>query len=155
MSSSVENSAERASSGPKLARNMTAALLFFYVLGDVLGSGIYALIGLVADEVGGAFWTAFALGVGVALITGLAYAELVTRYPVAAGAALYIAKAFRNDFFTFVVTYCMLAAIVTASGALALTFGGDYFKEFVDWPTLLVAVAFVAVLSFINFRGIS
>ena len=30
----------------ELARNMSGALLFFYVLGDVLGSGIYALIGL-------------------------------------------------------------------------------------------------------------
>jgi APA family basic amino acid/polyamine antiporter len=142
-------------SGAKLARNMGGALLFFYVLGDVLGSGIYALIGLVAGEVGGAFWTAFALGVVIALITGLAYAELVTRYPVAAGAALYISKAFKNQFFTFVVTFCMLAAIVTASGALALTFGGEYFKEFLDWPTLAVAVGFVAILSLINYRGIS
>ena len=49
----------------------------------------------------------------------------------------------------------MLAAIVTASGALALTFGGEYFKEFFDWPTLAVAIGFVAVLSFINYRGIS
>ncbi|HET6652506.1 MAG TPA: APC family permease [Nocardioides sp.] len=153
--SETETTPRSESHGPKLAKSMTAGLLFFYVLGDVLGSGIYALIGLVADEVGGAFWTAFALGVGVALITGLAYAELVTRYPVAAGAALYIKKAFRNEFFTFVVTFCMLAAIVTASGALALTFGGEYFKEFLDWPTTIVAVGFVAVLSFINYRGIS
>ena len=155
--SSTDTAAEAGtgSQGVKLARNMSGMLLFFYVLGDVLGSGIYALIGLVADEVGGAFWTAFALGVVIALITGLAYAELATRYPVAAGAALYIGKAFRNDFFTFVVTFCMLAAIVTASGALALTFGGEYFKEFLDWPTLAVAIGFVAVLSLINYRGIS
>ena len=86
MSSTATTAEEkRSGQGPKLARNISGVLLFFYVLGDVLGSGIYALIGLVADEVGGAFWTAFALGVFVALITGLAYAELVTRYPVAAG----------------------------------------------------------------------
>lgn len=151
----TETEDSRGSSKVKLARNMSGALLFFYVLGDVLGSGIYALIGLVAGEVGGAFWTAFALGVVIALITGLAYVELVTRYPVAAGAALYISKAFKNQFFTFVVTFCMLAAIVTASGALALTFGGEYFKEFFDWPTMWVAVGFVAVLSLVNYRGIS
>jgi len=154
-STATETETSQRSSNVKLARNMSGALLFFYVLGDVLGSGIYALIGLVAGEVGGAFWTAFALGIAVALITGLAYAELATRYPVAAGAALYIAKAFRNQFFTFVVTFCMLAAIVSASGALALTFGGEYFKEFFDWPTLAVAVVFVAVLSLVNYRGIS
>ena len=54
----------------------------------MLGSGIYVLIGLVAGAVGGAFRIAFAAGVAIATITGLAYAELVTKYPQAAGAAL-------------------------------------------------------------------
>ena len=54
-----------------LKRSITGRLLFFYVLGDVLGSGIYVLIGAVAGEVGGAFWIAFAVGVTVAAITGL------------------------------------------------------------------------------------
>ena len=46
----------------ELKRSITGRLLFFYTLGDVLGSGIYVLIGLVAAAVGGAFWIAFALG---------------------------------------------------------------------------------------------
>src|SRR3954467_15673095 len=69
-----------------LKRSITGRLLFFYVLGDVLGSGIYVLIGAVAGEVGGAFWAAFAVGVTVAAFTGLAYAELATKFPQAAGA---------------------------------------------------------------------
>ena len=60
-----------------LKRSITGAQLFFYTLGDVLGSGIYVLIGLVAAAVGGAFWIAVAAGVAVAAITGAAYAELV------------------------------------------------------------------------------
>lgn len=104
---------------------------------------------------GPAFWTAFVLGVGIATITGLAYAELVTRYPQAAGAALYIAKAFKNDFFTFVITFCMLSASLCAAGALALTFGGDYFQEFLAWPTVAVASGFIVVLALLNYRGIS
>ena len=32
----------------ELTRSITGRLLFFYVLGDVLGSGVYVLIGLVA-----------------------------------------------------------------------------------------------------------
>ncbi|MEQ4497620.1 MAG: amino acid permease, partial [Nocardioides kribbensis] len=87
-----------------LTRSITGRLLFFYVLGDVLGSGIYVLIGAVAGAVGGAFWIAFAVGVSVATITGLAYAELVTKYPQAAGAALYVNKAFRSPALTFLVT---------------------------------------------------
>jgi amino acid transporter len=89
-----------------LVRAISAPLLFFYVLGDVLGSGIYALIGVMAANVGGAFWTSFVVGVSAAMLTGFAYAELITKYPQAAGAALYVSRAFRNRFVTFLVTFC-------------------------------------------------
>ena len=70
-----------------LARTVSGFQLYCYVLGDVLGSGIYVLVGAVAGAVGGAFFLAFAIGVTVATLTGLAYAELVTKYPQAAGAS--------------------------------------------------------------------
>ena len=99
-----------------LKRTITGRQLFFYTLGDVLGSGIYVLIGLVAAAVGGAFWIAFAVGVTVAAITGTAYAELVTKYPRAAGAALYVNKAFGNKTLTFLVTVSFLSASFAAAG---------------------------------------
>lgn len=139
----------------QLNRSITGKLLFFYVLGDVLGSGIYALVGVMAAEVGGAFWTSFLVGISVALLTGFAYAELITKYPQAAGAALYVNKAFRSRSLTFIVTFCMLSASIAAAGALALVFGGDYFKSFIDLPTSLVAVGFIIVLALLNFRGIT
>ena len=139
----------------QLKRSISGPQLFFYVLGDVLGSGIYGLIGLVAVAVGGAIWVPFGVGVGVAMLTGFAYAEMITKYPQAAGAALYVSKAFKNDFFTFLVSFLMLAATVSAAGALALTFGSDYFKEFINSPTTLTAIGLIVVLGLINFRGIS
>lgn len=144
----------------ELERAITGRMLFFYVLGDVLGSGIYALIGVMAFEVGGAFWMAFLVGVSVALLTGFAYAELITKYPQAAGAALYVHKAFGNRLFTFVVTFCLLAATIAAAGALAQVFAGDYFKgvfglEYGDGVIALIAIGFVVALSALNFRGIS
>jgi APA family basic amino acid/polyamine antiporter len=39
--------------GP-LRRAITRRMLFFFILGDILGAGIYALVGAVAGEVGGA-----------------------------------------------------------------------------------------------------
>jgi APA family basic amino acid/polyamine antiporter len=140
----------------ELQRSVSGRLLFFYVLGDVLGSGIYALIGVMAFTVGGAFWLSFVVGVSIALLTGFAYAELITKYPQAAGAALYTHKAFNNAPLTFLVTFCLLAATVAAAGTLARVFGGVYFAEFVDGvPVGLVAVAFIVVLSLLNFRGIT
>jgi APA family basic amino acid/polyamine antiporter len=142
----------------ELARTISAPLLFFYVLGDVLGSGIYALIGIMAAQVGGAFWTSFVVGVAAAMLTGFAYAELITKYPHAAGAAMYTGRAFNNRFFTFLVAFCTVAASLAAAGALALAFGG-YFLELLSallsLPLLLTALVFVVVLAFINYRGIS
>lgn len=139
-----------------LTRSITGRLLFFYVLGDVLGSGIYALIGIMAFEVGGAFWLSFVVGVTVALMTGFAYAELITKFPQAAGASLYVHKAFGKRPLTFIVTFSLLAATISAAGALSLTFGGEYFEAFIeDVPPTLVAVIFIVLLSVLNFRGIS
>jgi amino acid transporter len=141
--------------GTGLKRSITGKQLFFYTLGDVLGSGIYVLIGLVAAAVGGAFWIAFAVGVSVAAITGTAYAELVTKYPQAAGSSLYVQKAFGNKALTFLVTVSFLAASFAASGSLAAGFASYFSELWAGPPALLVALVFVALLVLINYIGIS
>jgi amino acid transporter len=144
-----------AGQGEELKRSITGRLLFFYVLGDVLGSGIYVLIGAVAGAIGGAFWMAFAVGVAIATITGLAYAELVTKYPQAAGAALYVNKAFGNKALTFLVTVTFLSASFAAAGSLATGFS-SYFAEVWDLPpALLISVVFILLLAVVNFIGIT
>ena len=139
----------------ELKRSITGRLLFFYTLGDVLGSGIYVLVGLVAAAVGGAFWLAFALGVTVAAITGSAYAELVTKYPRAAGASLYVNKAFGNRPLTFLITVSFLAASMAASGSLATGFASYFAEVWSAPPALLVSLVFVALLVIVNFIGIT
>lgn len=138
-----------------LKRSITGKLLFFYTLGDVLGSGIYVLIGLVAAAVGGAFWIAFALGVTVAAITGAAYAELVTKYPQAAGASLYVNKAFGSRPLTFLITVAFLSASMAASGSLAVGFASYFSEVWSAPPALLVSLVFIALLVVVNFIGIT
>ena len=144
----------------ELKRSITAKQLYFYVVGDVLGSGIYVLVGLVAAAVGGAFWMAFLVGVAIAAVTGLAYAELVTKFPQAAGASLYINKAFKNRALTFFITICMLSANMAAVGSLASGFvryfsGLFGMSEESIWGATLVALAFVAIITIINLIGIT
>ena len=159
MGTTAEASAP-ASRNNELKRSITARQLYFYVVGDVLGSGIYVLVGLVAAAVGGAFWMAFLAGVSIALITGLAYAELVTKYPQAAGASLYINKAFRSPVLTFFITICMLSANMAAVGSLAAGFV-RYFSGLVGipedaiWASTGIALAFVALITIINLIGIT
>lgn len=138
-----------------LKRSITGAQLFFYTLGDVLGSGIYVLIGLVAAAVGGAFWIAFAVGVAVAAITGAAYAELVTKYPQAAGSSLYVQKAFNNKALTFLVTVSFLSASFAATGSLATGFASYFAELWAGPPALLVSLLFVAALVIVNYIGIT
>lgn len=138
-----------------LKRSITGTQLFFYTLGDVLGSGIYVLIGLVAAAVGGAFWVAFAVGVAIATITGTAYAELVTKYPRAAGAALYVNKAFGSPALSFLVTVSFLSASFAAAGSLASGFAQYFAEIWAGPPALLVTLAFVVALSVVNFIGIT
>lgn len=137
-----------------LKRSITGRLLFAYVLGDVLGAGIYVAVGAVAAAVGGAFWVSFLVGVLIATITGTAYAEMVTKYPQAAGAALYVNRAFRNKPLTFLVTFSMLSASFAASASLATGFT-TYFKQVLDLPVFPVALAFIVLLAVINFIGIT
>src|SRR3954463_5103785 len=85
----VEREATTATGEPALKRVMGPGLLLLFVVGDILGTGVYALTGRVANEVGGAVWLPFLCAFVVALLTAFSYLELVTKYPRAAGAALY------------------------------------------------------------------
>jgi len=69
---------------PAIGRNM----LLILVGGDVLGAGIYALVGEVGGRVGGAIWTTFAVALLLAVFTAFAYAELGLLVVVIALAAL-------------------------------------------------------------------
>ncbi len=129
-------------------------MLTVFVIGDVVGAGIYALVGEVAGKVGGAIWTSFLLAGILAAFTAASYAELVTKYPQAAGAALYSQKAFRRPFVTFLVAFAVMCSGVASAATLATAFGGDYLSEFVTLPQFLVGAVFLGVLALINFRGI-
>jgi basic amino acid/polyamine antiporter, APA family len=133
---------------------ITRPMLTVFVIGDVLGAGIYALVGEVAGKVGGAIWTSFLAAGILAAFTATAYAELVTKYPQAAGAALYTHKAFKRPFVTFLVAFAVMCSGVASAATLATAFGGDYLSEFVTLPKLLVGAVFIGLLALINFRGI-
>ena len=64
---------------PELKRVLGPWLLLLFIVGDILGTGIYALTGRVAGEVGGAVWVPFLVAFAVAMITGFSYLELVTK----------------------------------------------------------------------------
>lgn len=141
--------------GDKLKRGITGPLLFLFILGDVLGAGIYALMGVLAGDVGGALWAPLLVALLLALLTAGSYAELVTKYPKAGGAAVFAERAFGQPAISFLVGFCMLAAGVTSAAGLALAFAGDYLSTFIDVPAVPAAIVFLALIGCLNARGIS
>ncbi|MFF4169643.1 APC family permease [Streptomyces sp. NPDC001744] len=148
MSAGPENAAR-----PALRRTLTTPLLYFFILGDVLGAGVYVLVGQVAAASGGAVWVPLAVALVLALLTAASYAELATKYPRAGGASHYATRAF-GPAAGFVAGFCMLAAGVVSVAALARGFAGDYLAAFVTLPVAPVAVGFLALLALVNARGI-
>ena len=100
---------------PALKRVMGPKLLLLFIVGDILGAGIYAVTGDIAGEVGGMAWLPFLVAFSVATLTAFAYLELVTKYPQAAGAALYTHKAFGIHFVTFLVAFTVVCSGITSA----------------------------------------
>nr|WP_315268572.1 APC family permease [Microbacterium lemovicicum] len=145
------------SEGPndtRLRRAITGPLLFAFILGDVLGAGIYALMGVLSDRVGGMLWAPLLLALVLALLTAGSYAELVTKYPRAGGASVFAERAFRNRLVSFLVGFCMLAAGVVSAAGLSLAFAGEYLRTFIDLPTIPVAMVFLVIVALLNARGV-
>jgi APA family basic amino acid/polyamine antiporter len=149
------NGSESDGSSTPLRRAISGKLLFVFILGDVLGAGIYALVGEIAGEVGGAIWLPMLLALLMALLTAASYAELVTKYPRAGGAAVFAQRAFGRPIVSFLVGFSMLAAGVTSAGGLALAFSGDYLAVFLDVPAVPAAVVFLLLVGLLNARGIT
>ena len=138
----------------RLRRSVTGPLLFLFILGDVLGAGVYALVGVMSDAAGGMFWLPLLVALGMALLTAASYAELVTKYPSAGGSAVFAERAFGRPLVSFLVGFAMLAAGVTSAAGLALAFAGDYLGQFLDVPPVPAALVFLALIALLNARGI-
>ena len=141
-----------------LKRVMGPKLLLLFIVGDILGTGVYALTGKVAGQVGGAGWAPVILAFAVALITAFSYMELVTKYPTAAGAALYTHKAFGIHFVTFLVAFAVLSSGITSASTASSVFASNMVAGF-GWDVsgtgvMWIALGFLAVIAAINLRGV-
>ena len=150
--------------GPQLKRTIGPGLLLLFIVGDILGAGVYAVTGRLAGEVGGVAWLPFLFAFGVATLTAFSYLELVTKYPQAAGAALYAHKAFGIHFVTFLVAFTVVCSGITSastsSGLLAENLLIGIHELVPGMPTgetasLVTALVFMGVIAAVNLRGVS
>ncbi|CAM2856635.1 APC family permease [Skermania piniformis] len=155
----------------ELKRVLGPGLLLLFIVGDILGAGVYAVTGQMISYVGGMAWLPFALAFIVATLTAFSYLELVTKYPQAAGAALYAHKAFGIHFVTFLVAFAVICSGITSAATssnvvagnllvgLHETFGAGDGLGWFEVPEgrtaqLVVALAFMVLLALVNLRGV-
>ncbi|KAB8320769.1 amino acid permease [Tolypothrix campylonemoides VB511288] len=127
--------------------------LLIYGVGDILGAGIYAVIGKIAGLSGSLVWVSFLTAMTVAALTALSYAELGSRVPQSGGVATFIHRAFRKDWLSILVGWLMFCTCLVSMATLSKAFAG-YLNAFAPGiPAWLIILALFSGLAFVNFRG--
>jgi basic amino acid/polyamine antiporter, APA family len=149
----METETETKTETDSLKRVFSLATLTIYGVGDILGAGIYAVIGKIAGLSGAFVWASFLVAALVAALTALSYAELGGRLPLSGGVAYFVHAAFRLEWLSVLVGWLMLSTCLVSMATLSKAFAG-YLNTFLplipDWAIIL---ALFAALAFINFRG--
>lgn len=137
-----------------LKRSLSLTLMIFYGLGTILGAGFYALIGKVAKHSVMHTPLAFLVAALVAFFTAISYAELSSRFPVSAGGAYFVKKAFNKKWLSGLIGWLTILTGLVSAGAIANGFAG-YLQVFVPIPQWLAIVGLIVVLGAIAVWGIT
>ncbi len=136
-----------------LRRSLGLPLLTLYGLGNILGAGIYVLIGKVAGFAGSATTLAFLIAMVTAAITAFSYMELSGRYPVSASVSVYLHEAFGRRWLSVGVGLALVGGGVTSAAALAQGFAG-YLRSLIDVPAVLAGLGLLVAVGALAIRGI-
>jgi amino acid transporter len=137
----------------ELKRTMGLGALVIYGVGDMLGAGIYGLIGKAAGLMGHLMWAGFCGAMLAALFTGLSYATIGSRYPRAAGAAYVTARAYGKPWLTWLVGLGVAASGLTSMATGSRVIAGYLQKLGIDLPTPVLAITALVLIASIVWRG--
>ncbi|MCA9334854.1 amino acid permease [Candidatus Saccharibacteria bacterium] len=141
------------SSKTRLKRSLGLPLVTLYGLGNILGAGIYVLVGKVAGFAGEGTTLAFLFAMVIAAFTAFSYMELAGRYPVSASASVYLHKAFGKQWLSVLIGLAMVAGGIASAAALSQGFAG-YLNTFIGVPINVASVGLIVILGLIALKGI-
>lgn len=136
-----------------LKRGLSLWLLVLYGLGNILGAGIYVLVGKVAGNAGLFAPVAFLVAALVAAFTALSYAELVARYPLSAGEAVYVQKGLPLPALPLVVGLLIVLMGSVSAATIARGFIG-YLDILIELPDAVAITLLVFLLGATAIWGI-
>ena len=136
-----------------LRREIGLGLLVFYGLGNILGAGIYVLVGEIVKISGYYTPLTFVVACVVVLFTAMSYAELSARFPLSAGEAIYVREGFGSERLALFTGLTIAMSGILSSATIMSGFY-DYFALFVPWSKYPVTFSVLAVLTIIACWGI-
>jgi len=117
--------------------------------GVMIGAGIFALTGQIAELAGEGFWLAFVSGAAVAGISAYSYVKMSNAYPSAGGIGMYLVKAYGKTTVSASGALLMYFSMVMNESLVARTFGTYSLQLFDVGPdTWLVPALGVGLLGF-------
>lgn len=149
----MDNIKEEKNNG-RLSRQVTLIPLIFYGLGNIIGAGIYALIGEISAISGYLMPLSFLAACIIVLFTALSYSELVSRYPLSAGVAVFIDKAFKNKRFSVLMGLFVAVNGLLFAATIIHGFNG-YMGVFFNIPEYLSSFFILLILGSIAIWGIN
>lgn len=150
---SSKNSATTATPTP-LKRVLGSTRITLYGVGTIVGAGIYVLLGEVVAASGTFSALSFLLAAVIVSFSAYSYAHLTRRFPVSAGEAVYVQEAFGLPTLSSAVGWVIVVAGIVSAATIANGFTG-YFKLFAAWPSPLVIVLLVVLLTGVAAWGVS
>jgi len=136
-----------------LKRDITLTLLVFYGLGNILGAGIYVLIGQIAGISGMYIIFSFLLACIIIFFTALTYAELSSRFPFSAGEALYAKEAFNSKSLSITIGLIISLTGILSSATILHGFNG-YISHFIELSPYVTSTVVIIVLCIVCILGI-
>ncbi|RDV39413.1 amino acid permease [Bradymonadaceae bacterium TMQ3] len=125
--------------------------------GVMIGAGIFALTGQIAELAGGLFAVAFGVAAIVSGFSAYSYIKVASAYPSAGGIAMILKKAYGSSTVTGAASLLMALSMVINESLVARTFG-TYTLQLIDgegsqiWVPVL-AVGLIVLAFAVNLAG--
>jgi amino acid transporter len=121
-------------------------------IGAMIGAGIFVLSGVAAGKAGPAVLISFILAATLAMLLGLCYAELASRFPKAGGSYEYVRETM-GPFIGTIIGWSYWGAWLAASSFVSQGFG-HYLNALTGAPPRISAILLLLGLGVLNIVGI-
>ncbi len=138
---------------PGLARRMGTADAVLVGLGSMIGAGVFAVFGPAARAAGSGLLLGLAVAAAIAYCNATASAQLAAVYPASGGTYVY-GRERLGEWWGFAAGWAFVVGKTASCAAMALTFAA-YAVPGPWWVQRLAAVAAVAGLAAVNYRGVT